>query len=111
MTDEPQMNEPQANEPKPHEPQLSGYRSETTRQRAGAMSPGPVTPLGAEEEERQREVAETVNLGPNTDVLGLDERARRRARHVNPGAHTDLPDDDDVFDRDVASRMNPGPQQ
>jgi hypothetical protein len=104
-------NEPITNEPQPDEPQLSGYRSETTRQRAGAMSPGPVTPLGPQEEERQREVAETVNLGPNTDVLGLDERARHRARHVNPGPHTDTDLPEDTFDRDVASRMNPGPQQ
>ncbi|HSN11914.1 MAG TPA: hypothetical protein VLS51_07395 [Propionibacteriaceae bacterium] len=92
-----------------HEPQQSSYRSESTRQRAGAMSPGPVTPLGPEEEERQREVAETVNLGPNTDVLGLDERATHKARHVNPGPHTDVEDDD--VERGAALRMNPGPQE
>lgn len=87
----------------------SGYRSETTRQRAGAMSPGPVTPLGMEEEARQREVAESVNPGPNTSNLGLDERAQHRSKHVNPGPHEDLPDD--VYERDVASRMNIGPQE
>ena len=90
------------------QPEHSGYRSETTRQRAGAVSPGPVTPLGTQEGERQREVAETVNLGPNTDDLGLDERAKHRARQVNPGAHDELPDDG--FDRGVAERMNLGPQ-
>jgi len=89
--------------------QDSGYRSETTRERAEAMSPGPVTPLGTQEEERQREVAETVNLGANTDALGLDERAQHRARQVNPGAHSDLPDDG--FDSGVAARMNLGPQK
>ena len=92
-----------------NQPEHSGYRSETTRQRAGAMSPGPVTPLGTQEGERQREVAETVNLGPNTDTLGLDERAKHRAPQVNPGAHGDLPDDN--FDRDLAERMNLGPQE
>lgn len=86
----------------------SGYRSESTRGRAEAMSPGPGTPPGAQEEDRQREVAETVNLGPNTDALGLDERAQHRARQVNPGPHSDLPEDG--FDSGVASRMNPGPQ-
>ena len=90
------------------QPEHSGYRSETTRQRAGAVSPGPATPLGSHEEERQREVAETVNLGPNTDALGLDERAKHRAPQVNPGAHGDLPDDG--FDRGAAERMNLGPQ-
>lgn len=92
-----------------NEPQQSSYRSESTRQRAGAMSPGPVTPLGMQEEERQREVAETVNLGPNTDVLGLDEGAMHKARHVNPGPHTDVEDDD--VERGAALRMNPGPQE
>ncbi|MHB1009641.1 MAG: hypothetical protein ACYC1E_10485 [Propionibacteriaceae bacterium] len=92
-----------------NQPQNTGYRSETTRERAEAMSPGPVTPLGTQEEERQLEVAETVNLGPNTDALGLDERAQHRARQVNPGAHSDLPDDG--FDSGVAARMNLGPQK
>ena len=91
-----------------NQPQDSGYRSETTRERAEAMSPGPVTPLGTQEGERQLEVAETVNLGPNANALGLDERAQHRAQQVNPGAHTELPDDG--FDRGVATRMNPGPQ-
>jgi hypothetical protein len=92
-----------------NQPQHRDYRSETTRERAEAMSPGPGTPLGTQEDERQREVAETVNLGSNTDALGLDARAQHRARQVNPGAHSDLPDDD--FDRGVASRMNLGPQE
>jgi hypothetical protein len=91
-----------------NEPQESGYRSETTRERAEAMNLGPETPLGAEEELRQREVAEKVNLGPNTEDLDLDERSEHRARHVNPASHTDLPDDE--YERGVAGRMNPGPQ-
>ncbi len=90
---------------KPHD---SGYRSEKTRERAEAMSPGPVNPLGPEEEVRERQVAERVNPGPNTDALGPDERAMHRARTVNAGAHTDRPDDD--FDRGEAARMNLGPQ-
>ena len=92
-----------------NEPENTGYRSETTRGRAEAMSPGPVNPLSASEDERQREVAETVNLGPNTDVLGLDERAAHRAQHVNPGPHADVADDD--LERGAAYRMNPGPQE
>ena len=92
-----------------NQPQHSDYRSETTRERAEAMGPGPGIPLGSQEEERQHEVAETVNPGPNTDTLGLDERAQHRAQQVNPGPHSDLPDDD--FDRGVASRMNLGPQE
>ncbi len=91
------------------QPQHSDYRSQTTRERAEAMNPGPVTPLGTREEERQREVAETVNPGPNTDELGLDERTQHRARQVNPGAHADVGDDD--LDRGAASRMNLGPQE
>ncbi len=91
-----------------NEPEKTGYRSETTRGRAEAMSPGPVTPLSTGEEERQREVAETVNPGPNTDELGMDERAQQRAHDVNPAAHSDLPDGG--MDRGIADRMNPGPQ-
>ncbi len=92
-----------------NQPHNSGYRSETTRERAEAMSPGPVTPLGTQEEKRQLEVAETVNPGTSTDALGLDERVQHHARRVNPGAHSDLPDDG--FDSGVAARMNLGPQK
>ncbi len=91
-----------------NEPENTGYRSETTRGRAEAMSPGPVNPLSASEDERQREVAETVNLGPNTDDLGMDERAQQRAHDVNPASHGDLTDS--AMDRGIAERMNLGPQ-
>lgn len=37
-----------------NQPHNSGYRSETTRERAEAMSPGPVTPLGTQEEKRRQ---------------------------------------------------------